>query len=528
MIIGKNLKKLLENNNHRLAKEMLKLETTEATFDNDVDYVEIAIDNPSKIGFLTKDRYKRIKSNPVLLTPGVKIQLTDLCYNQESLEWFDRGFVESNDFIVAECFYNDEDRLYKIKLEYPCWEISTGRIANYFPETNTVGEIEVWNKEFRQKFAYMTTPSRFLNKFSIECENKELEEFNRLFMKDDICLRIEGLHFELVSGNSIKEGYLEDNYFNSNGSLGSSCMRYCSTQSYIQLYADYPNQIQLLTLKTNDNQIRGRAVVWKCLYEENEITFMDRIYTDNSNFEEYFIYYAQKNKWWYKKYQSRSNWEDFMTPANSYAKYVTTKALTITLEDASEKEFPYTDTFVSGDVVNYNVILYNNTSGKYDFQHTEGGPLVDSVTMVWSDWHDDDIPEDEAVYSDRLHTYIRENAAVRMNNGEYMPEDHDDIIIIRGCYYYTEDCIYSEYHDEYYLEDDVTYVEDESDYYENYLCVYSDHLGKAILKENAVYSEYYSDWLLRKDCEEINNDWVLEEDVDDYKVEMGLVEEEVE
>ena len=39
---------------------MLKLETDEADFVNDVDYAEIAIDNPSKISFVTKDRYNRI------------------------------------------------------------------------------------------------------------------------------------------------------------------------------------------------------------------------------------------------------------------------------------------------------------------------------------------------------------------------------------------------------------------------------------------------------------------------------------
>ena len=59
-------------------------------------------------------------------------------------------------------------------------------------------------------------------------------------------------------------------------------------------------------------------------------------------------------------------------------------------------------------------------------------------------------------------------------------------------------------------------------------CVYSDKLGKDLLKENAVYSEYYSDWLLKEDCEEINEDWVLVDDLEEYRVEMGLIEEEVE
>ena len=282
MMIGKNLKKLLENNNHRLAKEMLKLETLEATFDNDVDYIEIAVDNPSKIGFLTKARFDRINTTtPYLLEEGVKIKLTKECFDSESLYWSGRSTISENEFVVLETNFEEDGKLRSLYIENPNWIIHTDQIDGYSVETNMISSCDHWDKELRQKFAYMTTPSRFLKKFDIECIDKELEEFNKLFMKDDICLRLEGLHFELVSGNKIKDGYLEDNYYNNNGSLGSSCMRYSSTQSYIQAYADYPEQIQLLTLVTNDNKIRGRAVVWKCSHNGDEITFMDRIYTDN-------------------------------------------------------------------------------------------------------------------------------------------------------------------------------------------------------------------------------------------------------
>jgi hypothetical protein len=532
MIIGKNLKKLLENNNHRLAKEMLKLESLEATFDNDVDYVEIAVDNPSKIGFLTKARFDRINvTTPYLLEVGAKISLTKECFCSESTYWSGRSSVVENEFIVSKIEFREDGKLKFLYVKDPSWIIHEDQIDGYSIETNMIDLCDPWDKELRQKFAYMTTPSRFLKKFDIECVDKELEEFNKLFMKDDICLRIEGLHFELVSGSKIKDGYLEDNYYNENGSLGSSCMRYSSTQSYIQTYADYPEKIQLLTLVTNDNKIRGRAVVWNCLHNEGEITFMDRIYTDNSNFEAYFISYAQKNKWWYKEEQSRSNWENFMSPDNAYLDPVKTKGMKILLPYAYDKEFPYTDTFVSGDVNVNNVgdvVLYNDTRGSYDFQDTDGGPLCNRKDMVWSDWHDEDIPEEDSVYSARLGTYIREDDSVEMDNGEYMPDGHDDVVEIRGSYYYMEDCVYSECHGEYYLPDDVTFVEDEDDYFELSEVVYSDRLGKDLLKENAVYSEYYADWLLMEDCEEINNDWILKEDVEEYKVEMGLVEEEVE
>ena len=528
MIIGKNLKKLLKNSNHRLAEEMLKLETDEAAFVNDVDYAEIAIDNPSKISFVTKDRYNRIlEAGPkkdAKLKPGDIIRLTDYTFNTLSKSWVSRDMVTENKFVI----YSAESTT-RYLLKFPNWVIYSYQIEDF--DKIDVGDIpdpdNIWDAQLRQKFAYMTTPSRFLNKFGIECEKKELEEFNRLFLKDDICLRIEGFHFDLVSGNDIKWGYHKNNYYNSDGSLGSSCMRYEETQDYIQLYADYPKQISLLVLKNNDNEIRGRALVWKCYSDDEEIIFMDRIYTDNSNFEEYFKMYAERRGWWYKDCQSRMDWKIFRCPSD-YS--ITTEAcIEITLKDAKGKLFPYTDTFVGGYSEDYDIVLQNSSYNTYDFQLTGGGPFnEDNEDMVWSDYHDMGIPESEAVYSSHLESYIRESDSIMVANESYMPEDHDDIVYINGNYYFREDCIYSEYHDKYYLEDDVTYVDDEEDYYENDLCVYSDHLGKSILKENAVYSEYYSDWLLKEDCEEINNDWILEEDVEEYKVEMGLVKEEVE
>ena len=527
MIIGKNLKKLLKNSSHRLAKEMLKLETNEADFVNDVDYAEIAIDNPSKISFVTKDRYSRIlEAGPKKgdkLKPGDTIRLTDYTFRVKSSSWTSRDQVTKNEFIIAKC---SGDNSYILK--FPEWIIYPDEIEDF--DKIAVGGIpdpdNIWEAQLRQKLAYMTTPSRFLNKFGIECEKKELEEFNRLFLKDDICLRIEGLHFDLVSGEDIKWGYHENNYHDSDGSLGSSCMRYEETQKYIQLYADYPKQISLLVLKNNDNKIRGRALVWKCYSDDEEIIFMDRIYTDNSNFEEYFKMYAERRGWWYKDCQSRDAWKIFRCPSD-YS--ITTEAcIKITLKDAKGKLFPYTDTFVGGYSEDYDIVLQNSSNNTYDFQSTDGGPFNEEEETVWSDYHNRDIPESDAVYSSHLETWIYECDSVMMRNGSYMPKDHDDIVYINNTYYFKDDCIYSEYHGEYYLEEDVTYVEDAEDYYENDLCVYSDHLGKSILKEDAVYSEYYSDWLLEEDCEEINNDWILEEDVEVYKVKMGLVEEEVE
>src|SRR5574344_885230 len=163
MIIGKNLKKLLKNSSHRLAKEMLKLETEDANFINDVDYAEIAIDNPSKISFVTKDRYNRIlESGPkkeAELKPGDIIQLTDYTFNSESTSWFSREMVSENKFRIIKV---DSPRFYE--LEFPEWTVMSSQIKDF--DKIAIGGIpdpnNIWDSQLRQKLAYMTTPSRFL------------------------------------------------------------------------------------------------------------------------------------------------------------------------------------------------------------------------------------------------------------------------------------------------------------------------------------------------------------------------------
>ena len=91
------------------------------------------------------------------------------------------------------------------------------------------------------------------------------------------------INFELINGEEIKDWYMEDNYLDSTGTLGNSCMRYKSCQNFFDIYTDNQASCNLLILKktdTNnpDGKIKGRALVWKI---ESPVKgyFMDRIYS---------------------------------------------------------------------------------------------------------------------------------------------------------------------------------------------------------------------------------------------------------
>ena len=71
----------------------------------------------------------------------------------------------------------------------------------------------------------------------------------------------EGIH--LVSGEDIRNWYLESKYVPGGGQLNNSCMRYDSTQDFLNIYTENPEVCQLLVYVNQDNKVLGRALVWK-------------------------------------------------------------------------------------------------------------------------------------------------------------------------------------------------------------------------------------------------------------------------
>jgi hypothetical protein len=511
MVLGDNLKKLLENNNNRLCKELLKINDCVASFVSDVDYADVAIENPGKISFVTKDRYDRIiKLGAKIATINRKkpIKLYKKDYLYAIRNWSGGGLVTENSFKIDYIVPDASQGIGHIYIHTPNgrWVVSKDQVAwfkqkvKYIPDPNAI-----WDKDLRAKFAYMTSPAKFIRKFNIECTDKELEDFNRLFLKDDFCLRIEGLHFELVSGKTIKTLYHYRNHKNDNGSLGNSCMRYEAAQPYVELYSKYPDKIKMLVLKDDNGYVRGRAIVWKCSVEDSEITFMDRIYTDNSNFETFFKVFAEKQQWWYKAEQSRCNWQTFLTPVDNYHKSVT-NYIEIILEDAYGELFPYMDTFVGADRYcgGNNMILKNDGSCAYELQSTEGGPFSEEGT-VYSEYEDIRIDESDAIYSEYLSSYIYRNSSVRMYNNDYMPEDHDEVVTINGTYYFQGDCVYSDFYDEWITSKISNVVElYNGDSVYDYDCVFLDYKDAYYLEDdgNIIFSEYEGSYILVEDSAE--------------------------
>ncbi len=305
---------------------------------------------------------------------------------------------------------------------------------------------------------------KFINKlFPEKYTAAQIEDFVNSFKAN---IKKMELVFELVEGEDIEKWYYYQNYKETKGTLGNSCMS--KKTGIFNIYVKNPDVCKLLILR-QDDKIVGRALVWKInslklIVKNNEITlesiewFMDRQYTINDSDVMRFRKYAQEKGWAYK---SRNNHHSF-----EFIKLTDEQELevdmTVKVKKGDYENFPYLDTFRRYDPETG--ILYNDADednqGQFILDDTSGGRTeIGSSDTVWSDWYDDYIPEDESIYSEPLGTYIFSHASIYVEVGSniyrgYWPDNHDDIITLKdGNNCHIDDAIYSEIYDESILAD---------------------------------------------------------------------------
>lgn len=308
---------------------------------------------------------------------------------------------------------------------------------------------------------------RLINKlFPNKYSSTQIEDFTNKFKA---ALEKIGERFLLVSGDDIAYWYKRKNYYSEQSTLGSSCMR-DAPSSYFEIYTKNPEVCQMLCLVEEDEQgeekLKARALIWKIKSIESSLLnsnfekfefFMDRQYAIHDSLIQKLRDYAISKEWAFKSLNNHHSFQRVTYKGKDYN-------LDMTVELLNKKfvKYPYMDTFRRLDVKNG--ILYNDdekedNEGNYLLQETDGGFQEISENYYYSEWHDADIPQPEAVYSGYLGDYLYRSSSVQVYRGRrslrgWYPEDYDDIV-------------YSEFSDEYLHVDDAVY----SDYYSTYIFV---------------------------------------------------------
>ena len=282
---------------------------------------------------------------------------------------------------------------------------------------------------------------------------KEVEDFVNKFKA---ALEQSGEKFIEVSGEEIGEYYDHKKYAKMSGTLGSSCMAR-QKSSIFQIYMDNPEVCRMLVL-LEDDLVIGRSLIWKLETSDNVAEyFLDRQYTIKESDVEKFRNYAIEKGWAYKTYNNHTN-----LGSVTYNDESKTTDMTVKIKKNNYDEFPYVDTFRRYDPSTGT--LYNDSEnsseniGNYILDSTSGG-YNEVRDSVYSDWYDNEIERDDAVWSAPLHDWLYDHRAVEVTVGSvrrrgYYPESYDDLVYLEhdGEYCHTDDAVWSEYNNEYYLE----------------------------------------------------------------------------
>ncbi len=218
----------------------------------------------------------------------------------------------------------------------------------------------------RLKYGIMTKPGKFFKHILPELEPAQVQQMVAEYKVIVHDLLPAQNQTELVLSTDIKKWYHEDNYHNPGGSLGASCMSGADCQESIEFYENY--NVSILILKTAQDKIKGRALVWhdvKFDHLSDSFDFLDRIYVNNNNDFQLFYDYAKKHDIVQKAEQNYCNKEDFIFRGELFTDDINIDSINAISYD---QQFPYVDTFSfkTGDML-------SNCSGDQLLDQMHGG-----------------------------------------------------------------------------------------------------------------------------------------------------------
>ncbi len=357
-----------------------------------------------------------------------------------------------------------------IKSVYPHVVDDNHSSINLNPHTDLVDQIHLLGKtELFVKSRNQIKIGKLINKlFPGKFSDKEIEEYVNKFkaLLDKV-----GEKLSIVDGEDIALWYNKKNYKNSDGTLGSSCMR--GSEGIFGIYTNNPEVCRLLIL-TEDSKLIGRSIIWRLNSINKEFGgekpeyFMDRQYTAKDSDVNKFINYAKEQGWAYKTNNNHHSVQGVTFKDQSIVTLMSVQLKPVSDNEYEYKTYPYVDTFrrynpSTGELVNdedddsdnEGCYLLDSTSGGYT--KIEGG--------VFSEYYDCRIPESEAVYSDRLNDYLWRDRSVFVERGSNRtkgcyPDDYEDIVYNEWDeeYLHVDDSQYSERYGYYIYQDDAVEV----------------------------------------------------------------------
>jgi hypothetical protein len=346
--------------------------------------------------------------------------------------------------------------------------------------------------KIRERLFKLNKLIKYLGGNLSDIKGYEIEDLISFFKKADTS------QLKVVEGDTILDVFHCENY--DEGKDMGSCMRFAKAQKYLEIYKNNPNQIKCLVLFNPENgKVRGRALLFKM---DNGITFMDRIYTTNKEYNSFFNTYAEEN-----------NLETGV-PSD-----------TVTLENGGKYDYyPYLDTFrfytpPTG--------VLSTAGGELELQDIEGG---DSLSGRWSEYHGETIPRDQAAYIEHMGDWFWDTDVGLSWDNEFVFKNSNEVIKLdageyKGKYALRDDVV-KDINDEWIKSDEANKLS-AGQYVGEYALrgkTVNDINGDTILRSESVEltdGQYMGEYCLDSEAWVLDNGNIIhEDDVNDYKDEI--------
>lgn len=358
-----------------ISKSLLGIENKD--LDVRSNYFDLLMDKNDTVSFIPDRRAQQILNDRKETVRFVGRNGGWLTYNKneageyKNKKLFDElGFTPSTDEIVKP----EENEIGEVIKKVVSEKSSKTFAWVKFTNTDIVINVEklrsvdettklVWSTN-RQEIRIGRAIRALLGSADVKFADKEIEDFVNLYKATIDKFNDKFTLFEEVKGDKIGYWYSYRNYYNRNGTLGSSCMSDVN-EEYFDIYMSNPDVCSLVIFKSEDDndKIMGRALLWKI---RDGKKFMDRIYTTKDSDVQLFRDYAKENGWYIKRTNGSSGSGGAVAPDGSNVNL----DLTVDIKPGSYDSYPYLDTLKFWN--KSGTLSINNSSGAYVLESTGG------------------------------------------------------------------------------------------------------------------------------------------------------------
>lgn len=226
-------------------------------------------------------------------------------------------------------------------------------------------ELEIGDIKF-QEMKIGRFVNQLLRGINVSFKDKDIEEFVNIYISAMRIFTSPETTLSLVEGNSIAEWYDLSKYYNDEGNLGKSCMRFTNCSPFFKIYTENKDKCKMLIM-VEDNKLIGRALIWTL---DSGDLYMDRVYTNSDAYKGVFTQYALNNDIKYFNGYTNGRNDREVVIENNKNGLVDFK---VTLENHKYDKYPYMDSFR---FLKDGVLQMNNsaTSDYIDMTSTTGNP----------------------------------------------------------------------------------------------------------------------------------------------------------